>query len=136
MKLFLVRQGSRLAPATADDEKKIETLRGENWYKADIRKARNPGYHRRAFALIKLIFESQERYTSIEDLLVELKLQCGWYVEHVRHSGELIYVAKSIAFESMDQLQFERFYDRLVDVAINFYRLEDAIEFADDTVPY
>lgn len=136
MKLFLVRQGFRLAPATEADEKKIESLSGENWYKADLKKARNPGHHRKAFALIKLIFDSQERYTTMEDLLVELKLQCGWYLEHVRSTGELIYVPKSIAFENMDQLEFEGFYDRLVDVAIQDYHLQDAIDFAGDVVPF
>ena len=56
----------------------------------DLRKARNPDHHRKGFALITLIFDSQEKYLTMEDLLIELKLMCGWYVEHVRSSGELV----------------------------------------------
>ena len=136
MKVFLRREGSRLAPAGADDEEKIRGLRGENWYKADLRKVRNPGHHRKAFALIKLMFDSQERYETIDDLLVELKVRTGWYHEHILPSGQLVYVPKSIAFENMDQIEFEAFYEKLVNVAVTQYGLEHAIDFAGDVVTY
>jgi hypothetical protein len=98
-------------------------------YKCDIRRARNPDHHRKGFALIKLIFDSQEKYRTIEDLLVELKLQTGWYREHIRANGEIIYVPKSISFADMDQLEFEAFYETLIDVAIQHYGLKEAVEF-------
>ena len=42
-----------------------------------------PAVPRPGTTLINLIFENQEKYTTIEDLLTELKLQTGWYREHV-----------------------------------------------------
>jgi len=116
-------------PAYPSDEAVFESLKQGNMYKCDIRRARNPDHHRKGFALINLIFNSQERYRTIEDLLVELKLMTGWYREHVRSDGSLIYVPKSISFADMDQLEFERFYDAVIDIAIQKYGLEEALEF-------
>jgi len=120
-----------LVPASAHDETAFESLRMKNQYKADLRKARNPDHHRKGFALITLIFDSQEKYSTMEDMLTELKLLCGWYVEHVRTSGELVYIPKSISFADMDQLEFETFYDRVLDLAIgpHFNLGKPAIEF-------
>ncbi len=118
-----------LTPAYETDEAAFESLRPGNMYKADIRKARNPDHHRKGFALINVIFENQERYRTIEDLLVELKLMTGWYREHIRSDGTIIYVPKSISFADMDQLEFERFYDAVIDIALQKYGLEEALEF-------
>lgn len=118
-----------LIPAYPVDEAVFESLKPANMYKCDIRRARNPQHHRKGFALINLIFESQERYRTIEDLLVELKLRTGWYREHVRTDGSIIYVPKSISFADMDQLEFERFYDAVADIAIQEYGLKEALEF-------
>ena len=111
------------------DHDEFAKLRVGNQYKVDARKARNPDHHRKGFALINVIFENQERYTTLEDMLVELKLKTGWYTEHIRTDGELIYVPKSISFADMDQTQFEEFYDRVTRIAIEEYGLEEALSF-------
>jgi hypothetical protein len=118
-----------LQPSSAHDETALESLRMHSQYKADLKKARNPDHHRKGFALINLIFNSQEKYTTMEDLLTELKLLTGWYREHVRSNGELVYIPKSISFADMDQMEFETFYDRVADIAIQNYGLKEALEF-------
>ena len=128
-KLMRLDGQAHLVPGYAVDEEVFEKLRVGSMYKVDIRKARNPDFHRKAFALIKLIFESQEKYRTIEDLLIELKLRVGWYHEHIRSNGELIYVPKSISFADMDDLHFAQFYDAVIDIAIQDYGLKDAVEF-------
>lgn len=127
--IVLAAANGTLIPAYPTDEAVFESLKVGNHYKCDIRRARNPDHHRKGFALINLIFHSQEKYRTIEDLLVELKLQTGWYREHIRANGELIYVPKSISFADMDQLEFEAFYETLIDVAIQHYGLKEAVEF-------
>jgi hypothetical protein len=124
-----IGQGIILEPASAQDETAFESLRVGTQYKCDLRKARNPDHHRKGFALIKLILDSQEKYTNIEDLLTELKLKVGWYREHVRSNGELVYIPKSISFADMDQTEFEEFYERVMDIALQEYGLEEAVEF-------
>ncbi len=121
--------GRVLVPSGHHDATEFEKLKVGNEYKVDARKARNPDHHRKGFALINLIFDSQEKYTTIEQLLTELKLRVGWYEEHVRMSGELVLIPKSISFADMDQTQFETFYTRVTDIAIQEYGLEDALDF-------
>ncbi len=121
--------GRVLVPSGHHDATEFEKLKFNNEYKIDARKARNPEHHRKAFALINLIFDSQEKYRSVEDLLTELKLRTGWYREHVRMNGEMVYIPKSISFADMDQTQFETFYDRVADIAVQDYGLEEALEF-------
>lgn len=118
-----------LQPSNEQAEAEFEKLRMASDYKMDLRKARNPDHHRKGFALIKLIFDSQERFRSMDAMLTELKIKTGWYHEHITADGKLVYVPKSIAFESMDQTTFETFYDKLIDVAIQDYGLEQAVEF-------
>lgn len=118
-----------IVPSGHHDQTEFDKLRPTNEYKIDARKARNPDHHRKGFALINLIFENQEKYTTIEHLLTELKLRVGWYTEHVRTSGELVMIPKSISFADMDQTQFEEFYNRVTDIAIQEYGLEDALDF-------
>lgn len=152
-----------LVPVTEQDAEQFETwVRNGSWYKTTLAKARNPEHHRKAFALIKLILDSQERYQKIEDLLVELKIKAGWYDEFVRPTDSpglirlakfaascpapirrklegyiellraeagLVYVPRSISFADMGQLEFEQFYDRLIDIAKDEYGLEEALSF-------
>lgn len=118
-----------IIPSSEKDHDEFSKLRIGNEYKIDARKARNPDHHKKGFALINLIFDSQEKYQTMEQLLTELKLKVGWYTEHVRLSGELVLIPKSISFADMDQTQFETFYDRLIDVAIRDYGLEEALGF-------
>ncbi len=54
-----------LVPASEHDQTAFEALRVNNEYKADLRKARNPDHHRKGFALITLIFDSQEKYLTM-----------------------------------------------------------------------
>ncbi len=153
-----------MIPATDADQQTFEKMRTNNWYKTDARKARNVDHHRKGFALINIIFDNQDRYQNMDDLLVELKLRAGWYHEHVRtiptskelemleewlsvppqhidfkkiwqiidrlkELEQLVLLPKSISFNEMDQLEFEQFYERLIDIALFDYDLEEALEF-------
>lgn len=130
VKVFRDAGQPHLLPADEHSDTVFRKLRVHSEYKCDLRKARNPDHHRKGFALINLIFDSQEKYQNIEDMLVELKLLVGWYTEHVRSNGELVYIPKSISFADMDQIAFETFYDRVLNLAVNEFRIgKPAIEF-------
>ena len=119
----------QLAPAYENDAQLMEKMRVGSMYKAEFKKARNPEHNAKAFVLIRLIFDNQEKYTNIEDLRTELKLQCGSYHHHVRSNGDVIYIPKSWSFADMDQTEFEELYDKLIDVAIHKWGLREAVEF-------
>ena len=115
MKISIRKIGNEIFVVGADSFDKLKDIpNGE--YVIDLRKHRNPKFHRKAFSLFQLCYENQDTYDLFEDLLVEIKLKTGWYTEHITTKGALIYVPKSIAFEAMDEADFTVFYNKALDV--------------------
>lgn len=110
-----------LAPSSPRDEELLKAFEAGEVLEAKVHKPRNGDHHRKFFALVQLVFENQERYATLEDLLVEIKLKCGHYQEHITTKGRLIYVPKSISFEAMGQEEFSFFYQRAVDVVLKHF---------------
>lgn len=117
--VFLTKaQGGKLIAASEGDYALLKGYKVGDVIKAKISKPRNGGHHRKAWALINLIFENQGQYKGVADLMVEIKLKTGHYTEHLTTKGALIYVPKSISFASMEQDTFEVWYNKLIDVAL------------------
>jgi hypothetical protein len=57
-------------------------LKPDETVTCDIKKIRSPDQHRMFFALLKTIYENQERYSSMESLLDAVKIYAGHYEEH------------------------------------------------------
>jgi hypothetical protein len=83
--------------------------------RAEVKRPRNIGHHRKLWALVTLIYENQTRYRTPEDLLGVLKVAAGHYTTVATADGE-IRVPNSVSFSAMDQTEFERFWDRVVTV--------------------
>lgn len=98
--------------------RRMETAQPGAAFRIEVTRPRNVQHHRKGFALLQYLFQHQERYKTLEDLLVEVKLRCGHYQEHICLSGEIILTPKSIDFEKMGQDEFEAFYEKMVRVAI------------------
>lgn len=92
-----------------------------------ITKPRNYEFHKKFWALVRLTFDNlPERIHrmldiySIDDMAVCLKLELG-YANTVWHGGRQVVIPKSISFEAMDETEFERFYQRSIDVILAKY---------------
>ena len=78
---------------------------------------RNVRHHRKFFALLRVVFEAQDRFATQQDLLDALKIALGRYRE-VKIGNRTVIHPKSISFSSMDQDAFNEFYDAAVKVVI------------------
>lgn len=76
---------------------------------------RSPAFHRAHFALIKLIFESQETFSDPEALRAWLTVGAGHCDMLPGPSGELVAVPRSIAYERMDETDFREHHMRVLD---------------------
>lgn len=79
------------------------------------RRPRNPGHHRKLFALLGLIVANTELFTNADDALVGLKAITGhgrW--ERIEGTSKDIFYPDSIAFDAMGQDEFNAFYDQAV----------------------
>ena len=93
----------------------------------EITRPRNYEFHKKFFALIRLTFDNlPERLHhmlnvwSEEDLLVCIKLDLG-LASTIYHGGREFIKPGSISFAAMDNEEFERFYNRALDLILSKY---------------
>ncbi len=74
-------------------------------------KKRNLKFHKKYFALMKLAFENQSDYRSLNDMRRDIAIVSGFYDEVVNKiSGDVLKVAKSISFAKCDENEFNEIY--------------------------
>ena len=138
--IYLVREGSGLAAADPFSMETIEGLGRGEMVLCKLSRPRNPGHHRKFFALLGVAFRAQSRYPTLDHLLEAVKIGIGHYdVVNVRSTPALLEAIKdalgiyqiilpslpplisipliqprSISFAKMSQESFEQFYDAAV----------------------
>ena len=100
----------------------------------DWSKPRNPGFHRKAFALFKLIYDalpdSMEPVMIGGDSVVPMRdfdetrkwltVKAGFYDVIGYPDGSVRVRAKSLRYASMDEIEFALLYNNLVTLAIQY----------------
>ena len=118
MKLTFIKTQNGLIPDGDDTREILNKVKNGDGVILDYKPKRNIFFHRKAFALLNLVLANQNRYTNINDLLVEFKLKAGHYQEHLTTKGKIIYIPKSISFAEMDELEFSDIYNKFIDIAL------------------
>ena len=100
------------------------------------RKMRNPAFHRKFFALLKICVDSTEGWT-VDSLRKYLAIETGFFVPYTfpARPGIVLREAKSISFGKMDADDFHKFYNDAINVMIrdvvphiSEQELRDAVE--------
>ncbi len=94
--------------------------------KAKFTKSRNVRHHRKFFAMLQMVVDNMpetmpNQYQDIDLLLDEIKFQLGYFEMHHTLGGKDYYKVKSISFGKMDQVKFDEFYNRAVDVILKWF---------------
>ena len=121
MKIRLLKRFSGLFPVTKQDEEKLARIKQGDIIEATYIKPRNPKHHRKFMALMNIVLDNNEKYENMDDLLFEMKLQTGHVYQHISLGGKITYRPKSISFGSMDQIEFDLFYSKAVNVVLKFF---------------
>lgn len=120
MKAYFIKIENALIPFD-DNCKPFNRLEQGEEIEIDITNKRNIKFHRKFFALIKLAFDNQENYTNIEELRKDLIINAGYYNERTNYiTGEVIIEAQSISFSSMEEQEFEKVYNSVLDSVCSF----------------
>lgn len=79
------------------------------------RRPRNPQHHRKLFALLGIVAENNEQFSGPDDVLVAIKAATG-HGRWLKLDGATreVFMPDSIAFDAMDQQEFETFYTAAV----------------------
>ena len=118
MKLTFIKTQTGLIPDCDETREILKKIKNGDGVILDYKPKRNFKFHRRLFALLNLIFENQDYYKSIDNILEMCKFKAGYFETIITHKGEKHYKTKSIAFDEMDNAEFEKFYSKCIDVAL------------------
>jgi len=125
MKVTLVKTlGGRIIAAYDDDKEKLNKIKAETMFVADVTMPRNIRFHKKYFALLNMVFQNQEIYRNLDDLRHDLTVEAGFYRERTNIYGEVVKEAESINFASMDDLKFSELYDRTIDVIVQHFHFD------------
>ena len=89
------------------------------------REPRSGPYHRRHFAMLNSIFESQEQFEDPDDLRKWLEVGAGYCKFVPGPTGRMVALPESISYDKLDQAQFEIVHDKV----FRFARTEHALQF-------
>lgn len=89
--------------------------------RVQISKPRNPRHHAKYWAMLGIVHEGtavQDLYPTTDKLHQAIKGALGYYTDIKLPDGKVFQVVDSIAFESMDQDEFQEFYNKAVDLIV------------------
>jgi len=104
----------------ADDAAKEETDRihiGEEVMIYVVRGV-NPALHRKVMALIRLMFQNQERYDSFKIFRYALLIKLGHCKTVILPDGMTLYIPDSMAFAKMDDSDRGKILNDIIDAAV------------------
>ena len=111
MRFLMVKRLAGLYPVDATGEAAVRRFGLGELISVQVTRPRNAQFHRKFFAMLKIILDNQEYYKSIDDLLDICKLRTGHFRTVQTKDGD-VRIPKSISFASMDETAFADFYDR------------------------
>lgn len=86
---------------------------------------RSSAYHRRHFAILAAVFDSQERFEDFEVFRDWLTVGAGWVEWCAGAKGGVVPIPKSISYAAADQHEFEQYHGKVM----AFLRGEHAAKF-------
>ena len=104
-----------LRPLYAEDERVIGKLKQNVDYSFNVKQSRSPAFHNKFMGLMRLGYENQEKINSFEHYRKVVVMRAGFY-DAVELEKGTVYLPQSIAFDKMDQSEFEEAFERVLDV--------------------
>lgn len=112
--IYVRRVEKGFVPATRLDYERMKEIPVGREVKAKITQPRNLKHHNLFFAMVGKVFENQDTYRTPEQLFVAIKVRLGYVDRFEVHDGTTVIKPKSIAFDKMDQTEFNAFFDAAV----------------------
>lgn len=135
-KIALIKNDNNVFYLAHDsDYEEAKKIKAGEVYMFEFKKPRNYQFHKKFFALIKLVFDNQEHYRNMEHLRHDLTIRAGYYDIRYDMDGGEIQDPKSISFGSMDELEFNEFYNAVVDTIVKYFHF-DKQDLIDNVAQY
>jgi hypothetical protein len=128
--LLFLRTQLGLMPADDSAREWMTKVKAGQTVLARVTLPRNPLFHRKVFALMRYAFDYWSDHTppitwkgrevapEFERFRKDITILAGYGHPVINIKGEVRYEAKSISYGSMDEEQFEAFYDAVIDTLL------------------
>jgi hypothetical protein len=110
-----------LLPGDHDSEQHFKKFKVGDVFEAKVVRKRNGLHHRLGMAILRLVFDSQERYTVFEQFMIEVKILTGYVDTHISTDGVMYKIPRSIAFDRMDELAFAQWKEDAITVLFEHF---------------
>jgi hypothetical protein len=117
MKINLVKTSMGLKPIDDEDIRKLKKIEEGEIVVAEYKLARNYRFHKKYFALIKLMWENDSLDLTQERYRKEVEMAAGYFDSYLGLDGGIRREARSISFASMDEEEFNSLYQDILQVA-------------------
>ena len=114
MKIQVVKHGGFIKPIDDEGRDALRRFANGEIFMADVTMPRNLMFHRKFFAMLKIILENQEYYTNVNDLRAVCLCEIG-HCDTIRTKNGYVSVPKSISWAQMDEIEFNKMYDKAVE---------------------
>lgn len=121
-KIICRKVGRSLVPVDDEAIDALAKVKDGRDVTVEFKMSRNPRHHRLFFAICKFVKLHSEVMdsASIEQIKTAIKLASGHVETFIDcQTGNTVMVPKSIAWEAMDQTEFNQFFDAAVNVICN-----------------
>lgn len=117
-RLYLRRTITGFEPADAASRETWKRFKLGQAYRSDVVKPRNYRFHCLCFALLNLTFENQEQYHPDQFNIFRkaVAIEAGHFDEITTRDGEVIPQARSLSYDELDDIEFERLFPKMMDV--------------------
>lgn len=117
MKLQITMRKSNgvLVPADRYSEAEFQKVRENKAVIVTVHQARNPDHHAKFWAVAALVADNDDHFHDAEAAVEWAKIKTPWMIRSWKDDfGRIIVQTKSSDWASMDQLTFNKFYDRSI----------------------
>lgn len=121
MKLHLQKVPNGLIPVSESDREYLDTLKMGQVVWADFKKMRNYAFLQKFMVLIDYLYgvwEPEMGEKNREQFREDVTILAGYYEQYVRLDGSIRTVAKSISFANMEEEEFAKLYNSVIDVGL------------------
>jgi hypothetical protein len=115
--VYLKREGQKLVPTDQDSLDKVMKFKEDDVMKTDMKKPRNYEFHKKAFALLNLLWENSPLNLTFDKFRGYCMLNIGRADVYDTPYGKTA-IPESISFDNMEQIEFEKVYSDILQFGI------------------
>lgn len=121
------KHGHMFRPMNPPAVKFLEKTKPFDLVVLQSRQQRNLGFHRKAFALLNVVFDAQEKYDTPEQLRLAMTVHAG-YVQQIEVNETTVLIPESWAFDNKEMTpeRFDALFSSMIDFGVGLSGISEA----------